>query len=416
MGLLVAFGDDAELRRQRRRVPPALQAAAAAVPEPAPHRDQPAEHPDRAHPRRGLLRGHDATPCSSARAPSCSSASTRSNVQGHLALRRAVPVLAVLLHHRDLGVVLGEGVRRRAVQRPHPRRARGPDAVARARRRARSRSCSSTSTSTSTSPGARAATRRCRRSRCCRSLKAEFEQGRELDARCCRRAPTCSCRCASCRRRAGALVLHPLGVLRDHPARAAARPHARQGRQPEAERRQPAQRRGRRRPGSAKAGDALEQFAPAQFQDFSTTPTKLSQPGVRAASTAALDAVRRRAPTCDSSRHGQAGRPLRGDHHRHELQAAPAPVPRRSPAALFELFLGRQRASPAADISLARAKALQPFEETIAVSAETYTVAFQANNQAYAAERLVVRQRGERARVHARRRWRPTRRSPARCT
>ena len=46
MGLLMAFGDDANFVHQRRRLPSALHAAAAAVPESAPDRDQPRQHAD----------------------------------------------------------------------------------------------------------------------------------------------------------------------------------------------------------------------------------------------------------------------------------------------------------------------------------------------------------------------------------
>ena len=74
--------------------------------------------------------------------------------RGPLRLRRAVPVLAVLLRHRGLGVGVAEGLRRRRLQRPAAR------SRSRARRRgaraapARSRCCSSTVGRLRRSPGA----------------------------------------------------------------------------------------------------------------------------------------------------------------------------------------------------------------------------------------------------------------------
>ena len=76
MGLLRRVRRRRELRRQRRRLPSALQPAAAAVPEPAPHRGQPAQHPDRAHRASRATSRSPPTRCSSARASRCSSAST----------------------------------------------------------------------------------------------------------------------------------------------------------------------------------------------------------------------------------------------------------------------------------------------------------------------------------------------------
>ena len=110
-------------------------------------------------------------------------------------LRRAVPVLAVLLHHRDLGVGLAEGVRRRPVQ--HPPAASRSRARRRGARRApaRSRCCSSTSRRLRHHLGRDAGHRRCRRSRCCRCSTPSSTRPR-TGAPCCRPAATCWCRCA----------------------------------------------------------------------------------------------------------------------------------------------------------------------------------------------------------------------------
>ena len=151
----------------------------------------------RADPRRRLLRGHLQHRAVRRARGALLRLQTSAASQGHLGLRRAVPVLAVPLHRRDLGLGLASrssGSGCSAIRlRVH---AGGPDAVAASRATAASRSSSSTSTSTSTSPGARAATRRCRRSRCMPLLEAELDKPR-AGARCCRPATACSSRCAS---------------------------------------------------------------------------------------------------------------------------------------------------------------------------------------------------------------------------
>ena len=53
----------------------------------------------------------------------------------------------------------------------------------------------------------------------------------------------------------------------------------------------------------------------------------------------------------------------------------------------FDFFLGGNAAAHCA-LSQATKLQLQPFEEKIAVQGETYTVAFQSNNQAFAANAL----------------------------
>ena len=104
---------------------PQLHAAAAAVPDPDADRGRHPQQPTRADPGRGLLRRHQQHRAvrRAGRAVSSASATFASRAPR---LRRAVPVLAVLLHHRGLGVVVAEGVRRRAVQHPAADVAGGP--------------------------------------------------------------------------------------------------------------------------------------------------------------------------------------------------------------------------------------------------------------------------------------------------
>ena len=206
------------------------------------------------------------------------------SVEGHLGFDALFQFSPFYFIVDDLGVVLGEGLRRRRCSASASAvRARGPDAVARAAARARSRCCSSTSTSTSTSPGARARDTTLPPIAVLPLLAAELEQGRELARAAAGRGATCSCRCASSMPARGALVLHPVGTLRDQPARRAARPHARQGRQPEADATSKrftlsvAGRRARR-----SAATSHEPFAPAQFQDIDDADEAVA-PGVRAA-------------------------------------------------------------------------------------------------------------------------------------
>ena len=194
MGLLVAFGDDANFVRQRRRLPPAVLAAAAAVPEPAPDRGQPAQHAGVADPRRGLLRGHlQHRPVR--RAGRGVLRPRHPQRPGPPRVRRAVPVLAVLLHHRDLRVALGEGLRRRPVlgaacaarsraRRPGTSRARlDLAAVLGHRRRLRGH--------LGRGRGHRAAADRGPAAR-----SAASSTRRRTGGACCRPAPTCWSRCA----------------------------------------------------------------------------------------------------------------------------------------------------------------------------------------------------------------------------
>ncbi len=133
--------------------------------------------------------------------------------------------------------------------------------------------------------------------------------------------------------------------------------------------------------GLAKKGDALEQFAPAQFQNFSDAD-KLSKPafspehsgldlsagGNEVRSSRMVRRVVRYEEIIIDSNFKRFARRFRGYF-----------------GSLFSFFLNGAAVAKC-EISGASKKNLQPFDDKIAVLAETYTVAFQANNQAFAPE------------------------------
>jgi hypothetical protein len=133
--------------------------------------------------------------------------------------------------------------------------------------------------------------------------------------------------------------------------------------------------------GLAKRADALEQFAPAQFQDMSDAE-KLSRPAF--------------APDRGGVEISAGGADLRSSRMvkrvvRYELIILDSNFKRftrryfQFSARLFEFFL---RGSSAARSPLSRASAakLQPFADHVAVKTETYTVALQKDNTPAAAE------------------------------
>ena len=124
------LGRRCQLRRERGRIPPAVLTAAAAVPEPAADRSESAEHAGIAADRPGLLR-RDVQHGAVRRAGRRVLRPRHPERQGPAGLRCAVPVLAVLLHHRDLRVALRQRVRRGTVLRQHPRIAQGARALER---------------------------------------------------------------------------------------------------------------------------------------------------------------------------------------------------------------------------------------------------------------------------------------------
>ena len=231
-------------------------------------------------------------------------------------VRRAVPVLAVLLHHRDLGLAVGEGLRRRAVL------GRASADRSTVRRRGTSKGHGSISLLfwdidvDFDETWGEAATRSCRRSRSCRSSQASWTRP-TTGARCCRPAQRCSSRCARCRRREAALMLHPVGALQHLAARGAARHQARQGRRAEAERRQPAL--DRRSPAAAwRRRTTPSRGSRRRSSRISPTPRSCRKPAF-APERSGLDSRPRRRPALQ--RDGAARRALRRDHHRHQLQA-----------------------------------------------------------------------------------------------
>ena len=89
MAVLAAFGDDAELRAQRRRLPPVVRPAAAAGPGAAADRGRHPQHADGAELRvEGYFAVTTNTVQFGARRRRCGSASTTSASSGHLASTR----------------------------------------------------------------------------------------------------------------------------------------------------------------------------------------------------------------------------------------------------------------------------------------------------------------------------------------
>ena len=193
------------------------------------------------------------------------------SVAGPLRLRRAVPVLAVLLHRRDLGVVLAEGVRGRRVQRrarsqlegPTPWHAHGTGSISllffvdlrrlrrdvgRAARHdaAADRGAARCSRASSTSTRAGRALLPARRQPA--RLAAPARSG-GAGRSCCTRSATLRVsqrRCRSTSRSPRSAQQRPTDANRFSLSVAGG--------------------------GLAKIADATEQFAPAQFHDLSTTP------------------------------------------------------------------------------------------------------------------------------------------------
>ena len=200
------------------------------------------------------------------------------NVQGHLAFDALFQFSPFHFIIEISASLLGEGVRRRPLLgRACAASLEGPGALAHRRATARSRCCSGTSTSTSRRPGARATNDELPPIAVLPMLDARAGQGRELARAPAGRRTACSSRCARCRPRKRRSILHPLGILHVSQRRCPARAQARQGRQPEAERRQPPVAGASPAAACAKKDDAFEHFAPAQFQNFSDAD-KLSRP------------------------------------------------------------------------------------------------------------------------------------------
>ncbi len=134
--------------------------------------------------------------------------------------------------------------------------------------------------------------------------------------------------------------------------------------------------------GLAKKTDAFEQFAPAQFQNFADSD-KLSRPAF-APEKSGLDLS---AAGGDQSfeQDGEAHRPLRRDHHRLELQTFSASVRQlfRRPV---QSFSGRQRCFAVRTFAIHEIAVPAVCEKRSTLQPETYTVAFQSNNKAFATD------------------------------
>jgi hypothetical protein len=135
--------------------------------------------------------------------------------------------------------------------------------------------------------------------------------------------------------------------------------------------------------GLARKNDAFEQFAPAQFQDFSDSD-KLSKPAF--------------APEKSGLDLSVSGNDLRSSEMvkrvvRYEEIIIDNNYKRftrryfRFIGVLFNHFLAGSAVTKSSLSQAAKTK-LQPFTEKIETKTETFTVAFQANNQAYAADSI----------------------------
>jgi hypothetical protein len=133
--------------------------------------------------------------------------------------------------------------------------------------------------------------------------------------------------------------------------------------------------------GLVRKADAFERFAPAQFQNFSDAD-KLSKPafaperaGVELS--AAGDDLRSSRVVQRTVRYEEIviDNNFKRFARRFRLFLMP----------LFQLFL-RGNSAARSELSAANLRRLQPFSDKIAVRDETFTVAFQADNRAFAAE------------------------------
>src|SRR5690606_18256499 len=124
------------LRRRRRvralggRLPPRLRAPAAPGARAEAHRGEHRRPAVGEAPRRGVLR-RDEQLAAVRRSPRPDARLRRLRPHGPPRVRRAVHLLAVLLHHRDQRVGLAAGLRLRRLHDPALLQALGPDAVAR---------------------------------------------------------------------------------------------------------------------------------------------------------------------------------------------------------------------------------------------------------------------------------------------
>ena len=335
--------------------------------------------PTRACAQRATSRSRP-TRCSSARTSTPSSGSSAFSAEGNLgfdALFQFSPFYFIVEISASFSVKV---VRRRPVRRARPVLAGGPDAVARARHRLDLAAVLRHRRRASTSPGARRATRRCRRSPSCRSSSSELDKPDNWQAA----LPPGTNLLVSLRQldpAAGELVLHPLGALRVSQRAVPLDLDARQGRHAEGRATPGAARCRSRRRGLAKRADTTEPFAPAQFQDFPDA-AKLAKPAFEpghggielsaagaqlASGTAVKRVVRYELMTIDTN-----------------YRRFTAPF-KRFAGSLFAHFL-RGSAISRSPLSQHEETLRLPFEEKVVARADAYVVAFAADNTAYAGD------------------------------
>ena len=390
-----------------------VHAAAAAVPEPAADR---VEHPQRRRSRGSASRATSRsppTPCSSARAPSCSSASTRSASRGTSAfdaLFQFSPFHFIIEISASLSVkVFGVGlfsVRLAAtLEGPTPWRARAT---------ARSRCCSSTSTSTSTSPGARRATPTLPPIAVMPLLHGRARQARTNWTALLPPATSLLVSLRDARPATDAtLVLHPVGTLqvsqRAVPLDLTLDKVGNQ-RPTDVER-------ASRSPSPTAAwrsgDDAEEPFAPAQFQDLDDAE-KLSPAGVRGRSTRASSWRRRRTTIATRARWSSGVVRYEQIIIDTNFQRSRARASSASRVALFAHFLARRRGRRARRCRRRGADQLAAVRRDRSRSAAaTYAVASTRDNTAVRAETVRSPARRSAREFLTRRGRRATRRWPA---
>ena len=296
--------------------------------------------------------------------------------RGQLRLRRADPVLAVPLHRRRSRTSFSrQGVRARRLWRRHRPHARGPDAAG---TRNGTASLSffffSIDIDIDFSWGDDAGHERCRRSRSCRCLRGEL--GKQSNWRAV--LPPGSNLLVSLRQldpAEAAFVLHPGRHAAGQPAAGAARPHARQGRQPEAERRQPLLADGERRrarQGAQPAGAVRAGPVPEHRRRRQALAA-----GLRACRTAASSSPSPASPTHPARRSP-------GRCATTRPSSTPSCCARRAVSSCWPAPSSPTScAAPPSHAASCRPSARRrpsPFSATVTVAAETFVVAVRSDN------------------------------------
>ena len=405
-------GRDGRARRVRRRrelrrsrvggFHPQFKPPPLPFPTPAAHRAQHPQRARRAHPRRGLLRRHHEHGAVR-RARRAVLRLRGARRRGPLRLRRAVPVLAVPLHRRDLGVVLGEGVRRRAVSASDvDADARGPDAA-----------------------GTRSGTGSI--SFLFFDIDVDFDitwgDERRHDAA----ADRGACRCSAAelgKRRTGAPLLPPgsnllVSLRTARSGGGGASCCTRSACCGSASARVPLDlaldKVGSQKPSDANRFSlAVDGGGLAKTRDVARAVRAGAVPGPRRRRASCRSRRSSRGTAASSSsapapalrvrRGDQAGRPLRADHHRHEAAARASSRFFVYPAALFAHFLAGASVARSRALGAPRRRRRSRSRTTVTVAAETFAVALRSNNTAVPRRRGGLHQQARRARLRRRRR------------